>query len=126
MDILNRDTVPAFTTKDGSTIREILAPHNSSLERQSLAEATLLPGQETQAHLHPNTEELYYLLRGSGRMALGQEQRSVGPGDAVSIPAGQKHQIRNTGTTDLVFLCCCAPAYLDLDTVMCEPLLPSV
>ena len=34
-----------FTTKDGSTIRELMHP-----EAQSLAEATLAPGQATQRH----------------------------------------------------------------------------
>jgi len=124
MDILNRDAVLAFTTKDGSTIREILAPRNSSLETQSLAEATLEPGSETQAHFHPQTEEWYYLLSGTGLMAVEGETHSVTVGDGIAIPAGTKHQIRNTGSVDLVFLCGCVPAYRDTDTVMCEALLP--
>ena len=126
MDILNRNAVLAFTTKDGSTIREILAPRNSSLVQQSLAEATLQPGGETQAHFHPQTEEWYYLLSGEGLMAVEEEIHSVRVGDGIAIPAGKKHQIRNTGNTDLVFLCGCVPAYLDADTVMCEALLPPV
>ena len=40
MDIQNIDRVPAFTTKDGSEIRELLAYRNSAIRRQSLAEAT--------------------------------------------------------------------------------------
>lgn len=125
MDVIARDTVPAFTTKDSSTIRELLAPRNSSIVRQSLAEATLPPGAETQAHFHPDTEEIYYLLVGEGLMAIEGEQKHVVPGDAIAIPAGVRHQIRNTGSVDLVFLCCCVPAYTDADTVMCEPLLRS-
>src|SRR5437868_5894458 len=124
LDVVNRDAAPAFTTKDSSTIREILAPRNSGVARQSLAEATLPPGAATQAHLHPRTEELYYILRGEALMAIEQEQRRVGAGDAIAIPPGQRHQIRNTGAEELVFLCCCVPAYEDADTVMCAPLLP--
>jgi len=123
MDVVNRNTVKAFATKDSSIIREILAPQNSDTERQSLAEATLQPGAQTEAHSHPNTEELYYLLQGEALMAVEQEQRRVGAGDAIVIPPGRRHQIRNTGTTDLVFLCCCVPAYTDADTRMCESLL---
>jgi mannose-6-phosphate isomerase-like protein (cupin superfamily) len=125
MDVVNRDTVAAFTTKDSSTIREILAPRNSAVARQSLAEATLPSGAETIAHFHPGTEEIYYLLRGTGRMAIEGEVREVGPGDAIAILPGQRHQIRNTGEEDLVFLCCCVPAYQHDDTVMCDPLLSS-
>ena len=122
MDIVNRNAVTAFTTKDTSTIREILAPRNSCIQRQSLAEATLPPGGMTQAHFHPNTEEIYYIISGSARMKVDNEERGVGHGDGIAIPAGQKHQIRNTGQTDLVFLCCCVPAYEDSDTVMCDSL----
>ncbi len=126
MDVINRDTVIAFTTKDTSTIREILAPRNSDIARQSLAEASLPSGASTQAHYHPQTEEIYYILQGEALMAIEAECRAVGPGDAIAIPPGRKHQIRNTGTAELVFLCCCVPAYTDADTVMCEALLPEM
>lgn len=125
MDIINRNEAAAFTTKDTSTIREILAPRNANaVARQSLAEATLPPGAQTQAHRHPNTEELYYLLSGRGLMAIEGEFRDVSPGDGIAIAPGARHQIRNAGDTDLVFLCCCVPAYSDDDTLFCEDLLP--
>ena len=123
MDVVNRDAVCAFTTKDTSTIREILAPQNSGIVRQSLAEACLSPGDQTDAHSHPNTEEIYYILRGEALMVLEEERKQVGVGDAIAIPAGMRHQIRNTGAEDLVFLCCCVPAYTDVDTVLCDPLI---
>ncbi len=123
MDVVNRNEVHAFTTKDTSIIREILAPRNSETQRQSLAEATIEAGATTQAHSHPNTEELYYILHGSGVMAIEAEQRSVTVGDGICIPAGKRHQIRNTGQEPLVFLCCCVPAYTDEDTILCESLL---
>ncbi|HEX4149375.1 MAG TPA: cupin domain-containing protein, partial [Pirellulales bacterium] len=72
--------VPAFTTKDGSEIRELLAHRNSCIREQSLAEARLAPGARTAAHFHPRTEEIYYILSGTGLMQIGQEQRRVGPG----------------------------------------------
>ena len=123
MEVVNREETVAFTTKDGSTIREILAYRNSAIVNQSLAEATLPVGTETQAHYHPKTEEIYYILRGVGRMAIESEVREVKVGDGIAIPPGKKHQIRNVGSEALVLLCCCAPAYEHEDTVMCEPLL---
>jgi len=111
MKIANRDRdCPPFTTADGSTIRELLHTGN-----QSLAEATLEPGQETQRHYHRVSEELYYVEEGTGEMELDGELAAVGPGDAVLIPPGAWHQIRATGGT-LRFLCCCAPPYSHSDT----------
>jgi len=120
MEVRNIHEVPPFTTKDGSEIRELLAYRNSCIAAQSLAEARLPPGGATTRHYHPRTEEIYYLLEGSGRMELGDELRDVGPGDAVAIPPGRVHQIVNTGDGTLKFLCCCVPAYEDSDTILVE------
>ena len=118
MDIRNIGRVPAFTTLDGSEIRELLAHRNSAIRNQSLAEARLAPGQSTTPHYHPKSEEIYYLLSGEGQMRLGDEIHMVSAGDAIAIPPGVVHQILNTGDTELRLLCCCAPAYEDSDTVL--------
>ena len=120
MDIRNLSDVPAFTTKDGSEIRELLAHRNSCIRRQSLAEARLPPGHATTPHYHRLTEEIYYVLEGAGRMSVAGQSRAVGVGDAVAIPPGALHQITNTGAVTLRFLCCCAPAYEHEDTVITE------
>jgi len=120
MDIHNIDRVASFTTKDGSEIRELLAHRNSAIHKQSLAEARVAPGVVTALHYHPLTEEIYYILRGQGQMRIEAELVRVGPGDAIAIPPGQKHQITNDGTETLVFLCCCAPGYEHTDTVLCD------
>lgn len=118
MDIHNINDVPAFTTKDGSVIRELLAHRNSVISKQSLAEARVAPGLETQPHYHPLTEEIYYILQGVGEMTIGKEMQPVGSGDAIAIPPGAIHTIRNSGEQTLLFLCCCAPAYEHHDTVL--------
>lgn len=122
MDIRNIREVPSFTTKDGSEIRELLSGRNSCITRQSLAEARLPPGMSTTPHYHPVTEEIYYLLEGTGRMTIDGETLDVGPGDAIAIPPGCVHTILCTGSLSLKFLCTCAPGYEHADTVLVEPL----
>ena len=116
MDIKNLNRVDAFTTKDGSEIRELLASRNSCIRNQSLAEARVFPGKRTIPHVHPKTEEIYYILEGTGEMEVGDETSTVGRGDAIAIPPGTPHTITNTGEATLVFLCCCAPEYTHEDT----------
>lgn len=120
MDVRALAEAPAFTTKDGSEIRELLAHRNSCVRHQSLAEARLPPGAATAPHFHPQAEEIYYLLEGRGRMQIEGDVQEVGPGDAVAIPPGARHQITNIGNETLRFLCCCAPAYEHDDTVMVD------
>ena len=121
MDVTNLDRAEAFTTKDGSRIRELVHPVSSAARNQSLAEATVPVGVAKTAHLHPVAEELYLITHGIGRIRVGPEERDVGPGDCVVIPPGVEHKLANTGDAELRLLCCCAPAYADVDTVLTEP-----
>jgi mannose-6-phosphate isomerase-like protein (cupin superfamily) len=118
MDIKNIARTDSFTTKDGSEIRELLAHRNSCIRKQSLAEARVPSGGSTAPHYHPLTEEIYYILEGTGRMTIGEETRDVGPGDAIAIPSRAVHTITTTSSTPLKFLCCCAPGYEHSDTVL--------
>jgi mannose-6-phosphate isomerase-like protein (cupin superfamily) len=118
LDIQNIHHLAAFTTRDGSEIRELLAHRNSSIQNQSLAEARLAPGLATVPHFHPRTEEIYYILHGEAEMTIDDEQQTVAAGDAIGISPGQVHTIRNTGQEVLIFLCCCAPGYEHDDTVL--------
>ncbi|MFQ3671926.1 MAG: cupin domain-containing protein [Verrucomicrobiia bacterium] len=120
MTCIQRDHVQPFITADGSEIRELMAYRNAPIQRQSLAEARLAPGQATTRHYHPRTEEIYYLLQGTGSMELNGHHRPVGPGDTIAIPPGAKHQLTNTGAQPLVLLCCCVPAYEHFDTILCD------
>src|SRR5579863_1880647 len=121
MDVKNLAQVPPFITKDGSEIRELLAHRNSVIRRQSLAEARLPEGASTQEHYHAQTEEIYYITHGSGRIRIDGETRDIAPGDAIAIPPGSKHKLWNTGSEPLRLLCCCAPAYEHTDTFLTEP-----
>lgn len=103
-----------FTTADGSTIRSILDATNALVEKQSLAEASLPQGGQTQRHYHKLSEEIYFMLEGEAVMEIDGEEQEVGQNDAILIPAGAWHQI--TATTDIRFLCCCAPVYSHEDT----------
>jgi len=120
MEVVNRNKVQPFITKDTAEIREILNPRNSSLQNQSLAEARVAPGKATVEHRHPSSEEIYYILEGEGKMKIEGETQEIGSGDGIVIPPGKRHKIWNTGNGELVFLCCCSPAYSDEDTIMVE------
>ena len=109
MEVTSLAAAEPFTTKDGSTIREL---HHTA--EQSLAEASLPAGSRTERHYHALTEEIYFVLDGEGDLELDGETRRVVPGDAALIPPGARHEITARG--DLRFLCCCSPPYSHDDT----------
>ena len=114
------DQAEPFTTKDGSTIREVAGRVSLRTENQSLAQATVPAGTSTDAHYHQVSEEIYHFTSGSGRMRLGDREGHVRAGDTVVIPPGIEHKLWASTEEDLVLLCCCAPAYSNDDTVITE------
>ncbi len=117
METINRNSVNSHFTENASETREILAPRNSSVQYQSLAEIRVAPGKTTEEHFHIQTEEIYYVLRGKGRMWVENEFKDVKAGDGIAIPSGKRHKIQNIGKRNLIFLCCSAPACTSEDTV---------
>ena len=116
MKIRSLADAESFVTADGSTIRELFGRPTGGVERQSLAEATLAPGQATQRHYHRASEEIYFMLDGEGEIELDGERRGVSAGDAVAIPAGSWHELRAEGDRPLRILCFCVPPYQHEDT----------
>ena len=105
-----------YRTKDGSQIRELMHPSLHGGHRQSLAEARIARGATTALHRHRQSEEIYHVTAGEGLMTLGEEQFAIETGDSVLIMPDTAHRVRNTGSGELVILCCCSPPYAHSDT----------
>ena len=98
-------------TPHGSEIRPLIDRTTSDIERCSLAEEVLPVGASVSRHHHTETEEIYYILSGVGRMTVGGEARDVSEGDAIFIPRGAIHTLENTGEAPIKLLLVCGPAY---------------
>ena len=112
--------IPAYITKDGSEIRELIHPVQHGAQHQSLAEAIVPPGAKTLRHRHHLTEEIYHVTTGAGLMTRGMEKIEVNAGDSVLIPPGTTHCIETLGNVPLRILCCCSPAYSHEDTELLD------
>jgi mannose-6-phosphate isomerase-like protein (cupin superfamily) len=100
-----------FVAGDGSILRELLHPAKARVAiRYSLAHATVRPGETTKAH-RLKTPEVYYILRGRGRMCIDGESAVAGANSAIYIPPSTVQRITNTGRSNLVFLCIVDPAW---------------
>lgn len=115
MKIVNRQDAAILHTPHGSEIRPLIDRTTAPIELCSLAEEVLPPGAAVGRHYHRDTEEVYYILRGTGEMTVGDETLPVGPGDAVYIPRHHTHTLRNTGGEPMTLLLVCGPAYSQAD-----------
>jgi mannose-6-phosphate isomerase-like protein (cupin superfamily) len=116
MEVLRRSSRPVVDAADGSTVRELAHPSASTATGLSLAEATVPAGGSTHLHLHRRSEEIYWVVSGTGRMRLAEEERDIAPGDAVVIPPGAPHRLRADAGGELMVVCACAPPYSEEDT----------
>jgi mannose-6-phosphate isomerase-like protein (cupin superfamily) len=69
----------------------------------------LLPGQSQKVHTHEGSDKVYYVLRGTGRFTVGDEERDLDEGHAVIARAGEPHGVRNETQDELVLLVTMAP-----------------
>jgi mannose-6-phosphate isomerase-like protein (cupin superfamily) len=67
------------------------------------------PGAEQRAHSHPDSEQVYVIVRGQGRMSVAGDTEEVGEGDLVFIPPATNHAIVNDGADTLIYVAAAAP-----------------
>jgi mannose-6-phosphate isomerase-like protein (cupin superfamily) len=117
MIITNRQHARVINTGHGSEIRPLIDRTTSEITQCSLAEETLPPGCAVTPHRHRQIEEIYYIVSGRGLMTVGDETREVGAGDAVYIPRGNRHTLKNTGADPIKVVLVCGPAFFYEDEI---------
>lgn len=61
-------------------------------------------GGNSPLHTH-NWEHEVFILEGEGVVVGEQDEKTFKAGDAIFIPANEKHQLRNSGEKTVKFLC---------------------
>lgn len=69
---------------------------------QTFGLVTILPGRRNPLHVHPNCEELLYVLDGEAEHKLGDQTFTIKAGDVIRIPRGTQHWARAIGEKPLV------------------------
>lgn len=67
------------------------------------------PGQASTRHRHRETDEVYVLLEGTGKLRVGEELLELGPLDAVAVDAATIRQPFNDTDADQLWLIVGAP-----------------
>lgn len=69
----------------------------------------LAPGQASTRHRHIETNELYILLEGEGRVRVDDELLTLAPLDALHVEASSTRQVFNDTDADALWLIVGAP-----------------
>lgn len=118
---IGQESGKPFVARDGALIYELFKKNGLNLKNISLAAGLLRPGQKAISHFHKKTEEIYYILSGSGKVRVGNKIEKIKPGVAVYVPANKPHALINTHQTKIMkVLAICSPKYSDNDMFFIE------
>jgi len=70
----------------------------------------LPPGFTSSPHVHATEQEVWYIISGSGRVRIGDEEAELRPDTIAVAPPGVEHQLINDGTEDLKAIWLFTPA----------------
>ena len=96
---------------DGQVSYLLLAPSQFGSRQMAITLVEGAPGSQQALHAHSDSEQVYVIVTGRGRMTVSDEQRDVGAGSLVFIPAGSPHAIHNPGPEKLVYVSATAPPF---------------
>jgi quercetin dioxygenase-like cupin family protein len=97
------EDVDPIELPNGSWSRLLVTASTARGNASSLGYSVFTPGTELQAVKH-ETEEVAYVVSGSGELRLDDEAIPFGEGDALHIPAGVWHAVANTGEEPVVMV----------------------
>jgi mannose-6-phosphate isomerase-like protein (cupin superfamily) len=84
-------------TPDHRRFQLLCDPNYTGSRELCAGTVTQLPGQcQPGEACHPETEEIYYVLKGRGRISVGGQMYDVEEGTFIYIPPNTTHRIFNT------------------------------
>jgi len=90
-------------TAKGASIDWLIGPREAA-PHFAIRYIEVEPGGHTSLDDHEH-EHGVMILRGKGKVLMGQEEVEVGFGDILFVPGKERHQFRNAGDEPFGFLC---------------------
>ncbi len=95
----------------GTHINEFLVPREKALSSETFL-VIIRPGKATHLHMHPDMEQIFYVIKGRGSLFTCTNARvklrkvhEIKSGDVVHIPLKTWHTVSCAGKRPLEYLC---------------------
>jgi len=76
---------------------------------------------ERSLHAHPDSEQVYVIVRGREEIIVGDERETVGEGTMILIPPDTDHAIRDPGDEMLLYVSATSPPFEADDVGRSDP-----
>ncbi len=103
VSVIPLDSVEPIELPQGSWSRMLVTAARVDANESSLGYSVFTPGAVVGPVKH-ETEEVAYVVAGSGELRLDDEAVPFRQGDAVHIPAGTWHAVANSGDVDVIMV----------------------
>jgi mannose-6-phosphate isomerase-like protein (cupin superfamily) len=90
------DDIEQLTTGNGDFRRVLYTGKHLQLVLM-----TLQPGEEIGAEVHDDRDQFFRFEEGEGAVDIDDHSHRVSDGSGVVVPAGARHNVRNTGSVPL-------------------------
>ena len=79
-------------------------------EGLQLRQELMQPGTSETPHLHRRARQVFYVLEGEMTLRMPEGTLRARPRQAIHVPPGRPHWVRNDGAGDLVFVLVSSPS----------------
>ena len=93
------------STVKGSDFRRVLYTGKN----MQLVLMALKPGEEIGEEIHPDRDQFFRVEKGEGEVSIDGRQTKIKSDVAIIVPAGARHNVRNTGDQPLKLYTLYAP-----------------
>ena len=94
----------------GVVSRQLINPENSKSERVTITEVHLEVGASQPRHKHDTSEQIWYAVKGKGKLLLADDEEMIFvTGDVVRFADGDIHGLLNDGDTEFVYISVTSP-----------------
>ncbi|MEE2993334.1 MAG: cupin domain-containing protein [Gemmatimonadota bacterium] len=108
--IIEQDQCPTWEAQNISRcVTPLITPESCGSQKMVTGLWQLYPGHESERDIHPDADEIYYVVSGEGTLVLDEEEYTVRQGMSVLIPANVHHQSFNNGDENLIYYYIFAP-----------------
>ena len=109
MEFINKDKIISLENP-GVVSKQLLCPANSSSEKVTITEVHLEVGAIQPRHNHNKSEQIWYALKGIGKILLSDEKEMIfSAGDVVRFAENDVHGLLNSGDCEFVYISVTSP-----------------
>ena len=101
------------TAKQNTTFRTVVA----NAKHTQVVIMSVSPGEDIGLEVHPNEDQVLYLVSGKGEVLLSGQKSEFNAGDCVLVPAGAEHNFTTIGDEPMKIITTYSPPHHPKGTV---------